>query len=101
MPSWPTAYLQKNGETITVGMPFEQIKREIESRKPDIVGVAGPFTCQIDNTVKVTDLAKQVNPDILTVVGGPHVTMVPKSFLKKQKALTSLWQAKANTSCLR
>ena len=65
---------QKNGETINVGMSVDQIKREIESRKPDILGIAGPFTCQIENSVKVSDLAKQVNPDILTVVGGPHVT---------------------------
>ena len=32
------ATFQKNGETRTVGMPFEQIKQEIQSRKPDIVG---------------------------------------------------------------
>ncbi len=87
MPSWQTAYLQKNGETLNVGMPFEQIKREIERRKPDIVGIAGPFTCQIENSVKVSDLAKQVNPNILTVVGGPHVTTVPKGFLEEAKSV--------------
>ncbi|MGA3111537.1 MAG: radical SAM protein [Candidatus Bathyarchaeia archaeon] len=78
---------QKNGETINVGMPFDHIKREIESRKPDILGIAGPFTCQIENSVKVSDLAKQVDPDILTVVGGPHVTTVPKGFLTEAKSV--------------
>ena len=34
---------QENGETMNVGLPFEQIKQEIERRKPDIVGIAGPF----------------------------------------------------------
>jgi magnesium-protoporphyrin IX monomethyl ester (oxidative) cyclase len=76
---------QKNGETFNVGMPFDQIKQEISSRKPDILGIAGPFTCQIANSVKVSDLAKQVNPDILTVVGGPHVTTVPKEFLEESR----------------
>ena len=78
---------QKNGETILVGMSFEQIRREIENRKPDILGIAGPFTCQIENSVKVSDLAKQVNPSILTVVGGPHVTTVPKGFLEDARSV--------------
>ena len=76
---------QKNGETVNVGMPFEQIKQEINSRKPEIVGIAGPFTCQIENSVKISNLAKEVNPNILTVVGGPHVTTVPKEFLEEAK----------------
>ena len=79
--------VQKNGETLNVGMTFEQIKQEIASREPDIVGIAGPFTCQIENSVKVSDLAKQVNSEILTVVGGPHVTTVPKGFLEEAKSV--------------
>ena len=77
----------KNGETLNVGMPFERIKQEIYSRKPDIVGIAGPFTCQIENSVKISNLAKQVDPSILTVVGGPHVTTVPKEFLEEAKSV--------------
>ncbi len=73
---------QENGETINVGLPFDQIKQEIELKKPDIVGIAGPFTCQIDNAIKISNIAKQVNQKILTVVGGPHVTLVPKEFLE-------------------
>jgi magnesium-protoporphyrin IX monomethyl ester (oxidative) cyclase len=76
---------QKNGDTATVGMPFDQIEEEMLQRKPDIVGVSGPFTSQIDNTLKVVELAKKVNPKILTVVGGPHVSTVPKEFLEEAK----------------
>jgi magnesium-protoporphyrin IX monomethyl ester (oxidative) cyclase len=82
-----TATFQKNGETVTVGMPFEEIKQEIQNRKPDIVGISGPFTCQIENSIKVSNLAKEVNPNILTVMGGPHVTLVPKEFLEEAKDL--------------
>jgi anaerobic magnesium-protoporphyrin IX monomethyl ester cyclase len=74
---------QENGETVTVGLPFEQIKQSIQQRNPDIVGIAGPFTCQIGNALEVSRLAKQVNPKILTVVGGPHVTLVPKEFIEE------------------
>ncbi len=76
---------QKDGDFIRVGMPFERIKLEISVRKPDIVGIAGPFTCQIGSAIKLSDLAKKVNPSILTVVGGPHVTIVPKEFLKEAR----------------
>src|SRR3972149_6928463 len=68
---------QKNGEPPTVGMPFGEIEEEIRRRQPDIVGISGPFTSQIGNTLKISDLTKQVNPKILTVVGGPHVSTIP------------------------
>jgi anaerobic magnesium-protoporphyrin IX monomethyl ester cyclase len=74
-----------SGETLTVGMPFDQIKQQIQTRKPDIVGIAGPFTCQIENALKVSRIVKEVNPKILTVMGGPHVTLVPKDFLEEAK----------------
>jgi anaerobic magnesium-protoporphyrin IX monomethyl ester cyclase len=72
---------QTEGEERTVGMPTELIKQEIVKCKADIVGLAGPFTCQISNTIKVAKIAKEVNPTTLVVVGGPHVTLVPKEFL--------------------
>jgi magnesium-protoporphyrin IX monomethyl ester (oxidative) cyclase len=80
-----TGTFEKTGDTFNVGMPFEQIKKEIESRKPDIVGISGPFTCQIENALKVSNLVKEVNPNILTVIGGPHVTLVPQEFLEEAK----------------
>ena len=49
------------------------------------MGISGPFTCQIENSVKVSDLTKEVDPTILTVMGGPHVTLVPKEFLEEAK----------------
>ncbi len=76
---------QKNGEAINVGMSLERIKQEISNRKPDIVGIAGPFTCQIEKSVKISDAAKEVDSSILTVVGGPHVTTMPKEFLEESK----------------
>jgi len=74
-------------ENVTVGLPLQQIKQEVEKRKPDILGIAGPFTCQIENTIKVSVVAKEVNPNILTVVGGPHVTLVPNECLDEVKTV--------------
>jgi anaerobic magnesium-protoporphyrin IX monomethyl ester cyclase len=77
----------KVGDTLEVGMPYRKIHEEIRRRKPDIVGIASPFTCQAENAIRVGDIAKEVNPNILTVVGGPHVTAVPVEFLEEAKSI--------------
>ncbi len=81
------ADFQKTDENLTVGLPFEQIAHEIRVREPDIVGVAGPFTCQMDNSIKTSHVVKEINPEILTVMGGPHITLVPKEFLAEIKTV--------------
>ena len=72
-----------DGETVTLGMSFAQIVQQIQTRKPDIVGISGPFTSQIGNTIQTSQAVKEADPKILTVVGGPHVTLVPKEFLEQ------------------
>src|SRR5208283_4894711 len=47
---------QKSGEVINVGLSLERIKQEITQRKPGIVGIAGPFTSQIGNSVQISNL---------------------------------------------
>ena len=74
---------EKKGEEVTIGLPFKQIKEEIQARKPNIVGIAGPFTSQIGHAIQTSKVAKEANSHILTVVGGPHVTLVPKEFLEE------------------
>jgi anaerobic magnesium-protoporphyrin IX monomethyl ester cyclase len=81
------AFQEKNGEEVTIGLPFKQIEEEIRARKPDIVGIAGPFTSQIGHAIQTSKVAKEVNPCILTVVGGPHVTLVPREFLEEAQSV--------------
>ncbi|MCL4430246.1 MAG: B12-binding domain-containing radical SAM protein [Candidatus Bathyarchaeota archaeon] len=78
---------EKNGEAVTIGLPLKRIEEEIRSRNPDIVGIAGPFTSQIGHAIAVSKAAKEANPNILTVVGGPHITLVPKEFLEEAKTV--------------
>lgn len=76
---------RKKGDTTEVGMPYGKIKEEIQRRKPDIVGIANPFTCQVEHAVRVADIVKEVDSSILTVVGGPHGTVVPVEFLEEAR----------------
>lgn len=81
------AVFRKIGDTTIVGMPYEKIKEEIQRRKPDIVGIANPFTCQVEHAIRVGDLVKEVDPSVLTVVGGPHVPAVPVEFMEEAKSV--------------
>lgn len=76
---------RKNGDVTEVGMPYGIIKEEIQRRKPDIVGIANPFTCQVEHAIKVADIVKEIDQSIPTVVGGPHGTVVPVEFLEEAK----------------
>jgi anaerobic magnesium-protoporphyrin IX monomethyl ester cyclase len=76
---------RKIGDVTEVGMPYGKIKEEIQRKKPDIVGIANPFTSQVEHAIKVADIVKEVDSSILTVVGGPHVTVVPTQFLEEAK----------------
>lgn len=66
---------------IRYGLSSEEIKKRIQEYQPDIVGVS----CMVDlrkyHALEICELAKQVNPNIVTVVGGNPVTVNPEWFL--------------------
>ena len=49
------------------------------------MGIANPFTSQVEHAIRVADIVKEIDPSILTVVGGPHGTVVPAEFLEEAK----------------
>jgi magnesium-protoporphyrin IX monomethyl ester (oxidative) cyclase len=75
----------KKGDAKYYGMPGEKIKEEIKRSKPDIVGITCPFTAQVDNAIKVSEIVKDIDTEIPTVVGGPHVSVRATQFLKDAK----------------
>jgi anaerobic magnesium-protoporphyrin IX monomethyl ester cyclase len=77
--------LQKVGDVTEVGMTYDRLREEIQQKKPRIVGIANPFTSQVEHAVSVSDIVKEVDSSIVTVVGGPHVTVVPTEFLEDAK----------------
>ena len=76
---------RKKKEITEVGLPYKKIKEEIQKIKPEIVGIGNPFTSQVDHAIKVANIVKEIDSSILTVVGGPHVTVVPIEFLEEAK----------------
>jgi len=64
-----------------LGLNFKELKKRIERTKPDIVGITIPFSINLKSALRVASIAKQVNKNIIVVVGGPHVTARPSETL--------------------
>jgi hopanoid C-3 methylase len=58
---------------------WDGLRSVLDSYQPDIVGTGGD-SCEASACKKVASLAKEINPDTLTVVGGIHATTIPSDF---------------------
>lgn len=81
----PQAEIVKRGDKIIHGVAEDKILEIIRQESPQVVGITNPFTAQIDNALKVADLVKQINPEIITVLGGPHVSVAGQKLLEQNK----------------
>ncbi|MDO8736253.1 MAG: radical SAM protein [Thermoleophilia bacterium] len=59
------------------GLSGATIRRDIKEYQPQIVGISA-LTPQWADAVQVAVIAKSVSGEILTVIGGPHVTAMPE-----------------------
>ncbi len=58
---------------VIIGEPDEAIAAHISNLSPDVVGVSALFSNMMGHAHAIARIAKRVNPDILTVIGGNHV----------------------------
>jgi len=80
------AYLEENGIPVKIidccinKWGWKSTKRAIEKTNPTIVGIGEPITWA-DDGIRVLQIAKEVNKDILTIAGGPHYFNIPELYL--------------------
>ncbi|UCH80039.1 MAG: cobalamin-dependent protein [Nitrospiraceae bacterium] len=58
-------------DAMTKKVGYDEIKKRIEESRPDYVGISS-FTCTVPDSIKVLELAKSINPEIITIMGGVH-----------------------------
>lgn len=58
-------------DAMTKKVGYEQIETRIRESKPDFVGVSA-FTSSLPDAIEVLDLAKTIDPNIITILGGVH-----------------------------
>ncbi len=61
---------------------FEETLQRILEKEPDVVGF-GAFTCEIKPAAYLARQLKTLEPEIITVVGGVHVTAIPEQTLRE------------------
>jgi len=62
----------------------EGIASELQRRQPKILGVT-TTTSTYKNALNVAAIAKEIDPNIMTVLGGPHVTFTDEETLKNRQ----------------
>ena len=60
---------------------WEHFRREIEDRRPDVVGMT-MMSVDYNPVMKAMEIVKDVNASTVTVVGGPHPSFAPQSVLE-------------------
>lgn len=74
---WDRHYPIKNGSMMHIGASFKETKQRIKEYSPDVVGVSSVFFTQAPCAYKVADITKEVDKDILVVIGGGHPSAFP------------------------
>jgi len=64
------------------GLDWKGLRKRIESSNPDIVASSALATCNTYVAVRSLEIAKEVNPKIVTVAGGQHFTVLAEESLK-------------------
>ena len=57
------------------------LRREAVKKSPDIVGITATAVT-LKNALDIVESIKRANPDIITMVGGPHVTYLSSETLE-------------------
>jgi len=63
-------------DSVTEELNYEQLKFRVEESNPDIVGIYFS-TFYLYDSILTARIVKKVNPEIVTVAGGPHVYLYP------------------------
>jgi len=63
---------------------WDDLAAEIKRRQPDLVGVT-MMSVDYNPAMKSIEVVKETDPRILTVVGGPHPTLVTEEVVENQK----------------
>lgn len=62
--------------------PIKALEEKIEGYNPDVIGVTAS-TPLFSKASEVVDIAKRMNPKIIAIAGGPHVSAMPQESLER------------------
>jgi anaerobic magnesium-protoporphyrin IX monomethyl ester cyclase len=85
------AYLEVNNKDLDIeirdcqaeGTSWKGLGKIIDISNPDIIAPSALATCNTYTVIRTIEMAKKINPDIKTVVGGQHFTALAQESLQQ------------------
>ena len=74
--------VKKVGNKLRYGLPEREIKNKLKDIKPDIVGITCISTPHAPDAHEAARIVKEVNKNILVIMGGAHPSSNPQEVLK-------------------
>lgn len=68
-------------DSYVIGLSWEKLRERVKEIKPDVVGISAQFSLNEKNFLRVASEVKSINKDIVTILGGAHVTVQPRETL--------------------
>jgi anaerobic magnesium-protoporphyrin IX monomethyl ester cyclase len=65
-----------------MSLDWPELEKSMKTFDPDIVAASGLATCNVYITARTLELAKKLNPNIVTVTGGQHFTALAQESLE-------------------
>lgn len=70
-----------------IGASWDAFTKKVLEYNPDIAGVTNPFSDFAKYALRAVSEIKKGNENIITVIGGPHASSAPKSFLTEDSCV--------------
>lgn len=74
------------------------LEQRIRREKPDIVGSGSHATCNVYTTVRALDLAKRIDPEVITITGGSHFTFLDEETLNRYPSIDIITRYEADNT---
>ena len=72
-----------NGGFVDYGLSDLQIKEKVISYGPQVVGITCLYSTQFPAVLRICRIAKEIDPEMTTVVGGSHPTFLAREFMSE------------------
>lgn len=63
---------------------WEHFRKEIENKKPIVIGIS-MRSCDYNMVMKIVEIIKNIDKNIITIVGGIHPTIMPEDVIPNKK----------------
>lgn len=71
-------------DAMIMGYSFNDINKEIINFDPEVIGVTS-WTQNIDSALQIISKSKKINPNLISIIGGSHASLMAKEILKENK----------------